>query len=134
MKKGFPVVLCVLAVFCFTGVVMAAEKAGAKPTAKPAVKAAEKPAAKAAEKPAEAKSGEALFKEHCTMCHADGGNIINPKKTLHKKDREANNILSEEDIVRVMRNPGPGMTAFDDKTISDKDAQEIAKHVIKTFN
>jgi cytochrome c6 len=117
---------------------MAAEKAAKKPAAKPAAKAAEKPAEmpaeKAAERPAEAKSGEALFKEHCTMCHADGGNIINPKKTLSKKDRESNNIRTEADILRVMRNPGPGMTAFDEKTLPEKDALEIAKHVIKTFN
>jgi cytochrome c6 len=133
MKKGFLVVLIVLVV-CFTGVVMAADKAAGKPAAKPAVKPAVKPAEMPAEKPAEAKSGEALFKEHCTMCHTEGGNIINPKKTLSKKDRESNNIRGEADIIRVMRNPGPGMTAFDDKTISDKDAQEIAKYVIKAFN
>ena len=40
------------------------------------------------------KSGETLFKEHCALCHPDGGNIVNPKKTLHKKDREENNINS----------------------------------------
>lgn len=81
-----------------------------------------------------AKSGEALFKEYCTMCHPDGGNIIIPKKTLQKTDREANNIKTEADIVKTMRNPGPGMTRFDDKTIPDKEAQEIAKYILKTFN
>jgi cytochrome c6 len=33
-----------------------------------------------------------------------------------------------------MRNPGPGMTAFDEKTIPDTDAKEIAEYVLKTFN
>ncbi len=79
------------------------------------------------------KSGEALFKEHCSMCHPDGGNIINPKKTLHKKDRDANNIKKAEDIVKKMRNPGPGMTKFDKKTVTDKDAKEIAGYILKTF-
>jgi len=79
------------------------------------------------------KSGESLFKEHCALCHPDGGNIVNPKKTLHKKDREANSIKSKDDIVNIMRKPGPGMTTFDVKSIPDKDAKEIAEYIIKTF-
>lgn len=79
------------------------------------------------------KSGEELFKEHCSVCHPDGGNIINPQKTLHKKDRDANNIKKPADIVNKMRNPGPGMTRFDEKTISDKDAKKIAEYILKTF-
>jgi cytochrome c6 len=79
------------------------------------------------------KTGEALFKEHCTACHPDGGNIINPKKTLHKKDMVANKVLSEADIIAVMRNPGPGMLKFDEKTIPQKDAQAIAQYILRTF-
>ena len=81
----------------------------------------------------EGKKGEALFKQHCSPCHADGGNIVNPQKTLHKKDREANGVKSVTDIVGKMRNPGPGMTKFDEKTLPDKDAQVIAEYVLKTF-
>lgn len=77
--------------------------------------------------------GEKEFKEHCTMCHPDGGNIINPKKTLHAKDLEANNVKTESDIVKLMRKPGPGMTPFDEKTVTNKEAQEIAKYILKTF-
>jgi cytochrome c6 len=36
-------------------------------------------------------------------------------------------------VVKTMRNPGPGMTAFDAKTISDQDAKAIAEYVLKTF-
>lgn len=79
-------------------------------------------------------AGETLFTANCKVCHPDGGNIINPAKTLHKKDRMANNVKTESDIVNKMRNPGPGMTKFDEKTISDKDAHTIAAYVIKTFN
>lgn len=79
------------------------------------------------------KSGEALFKQNCAVCHPDGGNIINPQKTLHKKDRDANNIKSAADIIKTMRNPGPGMTLFDAKTISDKDAGEIAEYILKSY-
>jgi len=86
-----------------------------------------------AEKPAAQNPGEAKFKEHCALCHPDGGNIVNPKKSLRKKDLMANNIKSEADIVKAMRKPGPGMTAFDAKTLSDKDAGEIAKYILTTF-
>ncbi len=79
------------------------------------------------------KSGEALFKQNCAVCHVDGGNIVNPQKTLHKKDREAHNTKKAEDIVKIMRNPGPGMTKFDEKTIPEKQAREIAEYILKTF-
>ncbi|MCL4475820.1 MAG: c-type cytochrome [Nitrospirae bacterium] len=107
MKKTFVLSLVVLAVFVLGSAGIAKE--GAK------------------------KSGEALFKERCSPCHPEGGNIINPRKTLNKKDREANNIKKADDIVKIMRNPGPGMTKFDDKTIPDKDAKEIAEYILKTF-
>jgi len=78
-------------------------------------------------------AGEAKFKEMCAICHPDGGNIVNPKKTLHKKDRESNNIKTESDIIKLIRHPGPGMTTFDEKTVPDKTAGEIAKYVLMTF-
>jgi len=83
-----------------------------------------------AEKASEA-SGAALFAANCKVCHPDGGNIINPAKTLHKKDREANHVMTAADIMHIMRNPGPGMTKFDEKTISDHDAHEIAEYILK---
>ncbi|MGE5173140.1 MAG: c-type cytochrome [Betaproteobacteria bacterium] len=79
-------------------------------------------------------SGEKLFMANCKVCHPDGGNIVNPKKTLHKADRDANNVKTAADIVHIMRNPGPGMTKFDEKTIPDKEAHEIASYILKTFN
>lgn len=83
--------------------------------------------------PALAASGEVLFKQHCVVCHPDGGNTINPQRTLHKKDLDLQGIKNWEGIVKSMRTPGPGMTAFDAKTISDKDAKAIAEYVLKTF-
>lgn len=87
-------------------------------------------------------SGESLFKEHCAVCHPNGDNIVNPKKTLHKKDLDANNIKTAEDIVKKIRNPGPlpthpqdwaGMKRFDQRTIPDENAMKIAEYVLKTF-
>ena len=82
---------------------------------------------------AKGKSGGELFKENCSMCHPNGGNIVNPAFTLHKKDREAHGVLKAEDIISRMRNPGPGMTRFDRNTVPDKDARKIAEYILKTF-
>jgi len=79
-------------------------------------------------------NGEKLFMTNCKVCHPDGGNIVNPKKTLHKADREANGVKTVEDIIKRMRNPGPGMTKFDEKNYPDKDARAIAEYVLKAFN
>ena len=87
-------------------------------------------------------TGETLFKANCASCHPDGDNILNRKKTLHKADREANNILTAEDIIQKMRNPGPatthpqewaGMKMFDKDKISDDDALKIANYILETF-
>ncbi len=80
------------------------------------------------------KKGESLFKQYCSSCHADGGNSVNPQKTLHKKDLEANGVKTASDITGKMRNPGPGMMQFDEKTITDKEAKEIAEYILTTFN
>lgn len=77
--------------------------------------------------------GAKLFQQHCASCHPDGGNIIKPALTLRKKDMDAHGIKTADAIVGKMRNPGPGMTRFDAKTISDKDAKEIAEYIRKSF-
>ena len=88
------------------------------------------------------KTGEALFKANCASCHPNGGNILNPKKTLSKKDREANKIVTAADIISKMRNPGPvpdhpqdwaGMKMFDKNKITDDMAQKIAEYILTTF-
>jgi cytochrome c6 len=78
--------------------------------------------------------GEELFKANCAICHPDGGNIINPAKTLRKAALEANKIMTKADIVEKMRHPGKGMSTWSAATIPDSDAQEIADYILKTFN
>lgn len=78
-------------------------------------------------------TGEALFKQFCSSCHPDGGNVSDPKKSLHGAALRKNNIATADDIVRIMRNPGARMLRFDVTTISDKDAYVIADYVLKTF-
>jgi cytochrome c6 len=107
MNKGVVVSVALLALSAFASTGVAEDKKGA--------------------------TGEDLFKLHCAACHPDGGNIINPKETLSKADREKHGVKNAKDIVGKMRKPGPGMTTFDTKALPDKDAQAIAGYILKTF-
>jgi cytochrome c6 len=77
--------------------------------------------------------GAKLFQQHCAACHPNGGNIIKPAMTLHKKEMDAHGVKTAKDIVGKMRNPGPGMTRFDTNTVSDKDAKEIAEYILQAY-
>lgn len=115
MRKVFCLFICIAACLVWVSLSTAAEKTKAAKTEKPS------------------KVGETLFQEHCAMCHPAGGNPASPKKTLKAKDMSANKITKAEDIVKLMRKPGPGMMKFDEKKVSDKDAKEIAEYILKTF-
>ena len=78
-------------------------------------------------------SGAEIFKAKCASCHPDGGNIMKKEKTLHKKELQANKLLTAKDLVRYMRNPGPGMPGFDSKSLPDKDAARLAEYILKSF-
>jgi len=90
-------------------------------------------AASAVEQSAKAQPGEKLFTQQCAACHPQGGNIINPQKSLSKKILAANTIKTEEDIIKIMRNGAPGMTKFDANAITDADAKMIARYILSTF-
>ena len=80
-----------------------------------------------------ASPGEEAFVKHCAVCHANGGNIVNAAKPINRKALAATGIKTPADVVRQMRNPGPGMTRFDEKAISDREARAIAEYILKTF-
>lgn len=77
--------------------------------------------------------GEALFRQLCSSCHPDGGNVTDPERSLHGSALRRNRLNSRDDIVRVMRNPISRMIRFDEKAVSDKDALVIADYILKTF-
>jgi cytochrome c6 len=83
--------------------------------------------------PADVSDGESLFKRHCQACHPAGKNVINPAKTLYAQDLKKNNRETPEAIVSIIRKAPPGMTSFDEKAISDKDAAAIARYILQTF-
>jgi cytochrome c6 len=79
-------------------------------------------------------TGEQLFKQHCAVCHPNGGNTITPAKTLSAKAMaDRSKITKPEDIVKIMRNPGPGMNKFDEGMISNDDAKKIGEYILATF-
>ena len=81
-------------------------------------------------------SGKQLFEKYCADCHRDGGNVVNPKKTLKKKDRDANGISSADKLTGYMMNPGPGMPRLvhEDRELTKVQAESIAAYIIETFN
>ena len=87
-------------------------------------------------------SGAELFNHFCVECHPDGGNLLNPKRTLHKADLEANDIMTVEDIIHKIWNVGPfamhpqsrlTMKRFNPDTIPYEDAMAIANYIKETF-
>ncbi len=78
-------------------------------------------------------SSEEIFAQHCAGCHPEGGNTVNPRKSLHKKDLEVGNIRTPGDIVSRMRNPGVGMPRFGRNVITDRDAKKVAEYILSTF-
>ena len=81
----------------------------------------------------EKNDGKKEFEKHCAVCHPNGGNTINAMKPLFGKSLKANGVKSAKDIIAKMRNPGPGMIKFDEKTISNNEAKAIAKYILKSF-
>lgn len=78
-------------------------------------------------------NGAVLFQQHCAVCHPGGSNIITPEKTLDRQTLEKNGITSVQDIIAILRNPGPGMTTFGPDVLSDKEAGQVAEHILATY-
>ena len=108
MKKGGIVVMAMVMVFCCSAVTRG-------------------------QNPAAVSEGEVLFKRYCQACHPGGKNVMNPAKTLYAQDLKKNKIETPEAIVKMIRKAPPGMTSFDEKVISDKDADAIARYILQTF-
>jgi cytochrome c6 len=77
--------------------------------------------------------GEALFKEKCSYCHPDGGNISRGEKGLNQNALRKNNIRNADDIVAYLRRPGPDMPTFDEQSLPVKDAALVAEYIVKNF-
>ena len=78
-------------------------------------------------------NGEAIFKMNCAACHANGGNIVKPTRTLSKKDREKSGLKTNKDLVKYMRSPDEEMPTFDENKLPENEAKAVADYIIKTF-
>lgn len=136
MQRRLVVTLAILAVIA-SGTVGCKKKSEEQAQPPETTTAPAAPAAPAVTEPAPSATGltgEQLYKQHCAVCHPSGGNTITPAKTLSVKGMaERGTVKSAEDVVKSMRNPGPGMNKFDESMISDEDALKIGEYVMATF-
>lgn len=79
------------------------------------------------------KTGEALFRQNCSACHPEGGNVSDPARSLHRAALRAHHIHTADDIIHIMRHPISRMIRFDRSALSDEDARAIAEYVLTTF-
>jgi len=78
--------------------------------------------------------GPALFEKHCAVCHPAGDNIINPDKTLKRADLMAAGITGADDIVKLLRDPGPGMRVFTPEELPDGEALAVGTYIWETLS
>jgi cytochrome c6 len=79
---------------------------------------------------ADAGAGATVFSANCAACHAGGGNVINPAKTLTQKDLEANGKNSADAIATQVTNGNGAMPAFGGRLSAD-DIQNVAAYVLE---
>ncbi len=73
--------------------------------------------------------GAATFSANCAACHAGGGNVLNPAKTLSLADLEKNGKDSLEAIIYQVTNGKAPMPAFGGRLTDDQIA-EVAEYVL----
>ncbi len=70
-------------------------------------------------------TGENLFIMHCSGCHVEGGNVMNPEKPL----KGSGKLASFESFQAFIQNPGPAMPAFGEATIPAADAKKLYEYI-----
>ncbi len=78
-------------------------------------------------------SANDVFAKYCSSCHKDGGNIMNPKKTLSKDHLATNKVDNIGSISALITSGKPPMPAFG-KDLSDKEIADVAKYVLDQAN
>nr|YP_009295211.1 cytochrome c553 [Dasya binghamiae]AOH77223.1 cytochrome c553 [Dasya binghamiae] len=75
-------------------------------------------------------SGQEIFNENCTACHAGGQNTVQPDKTLEKDVLAKNSMNSIEAIVKQVTNGKNAMPAFGGR-LSEEEIESVATYVLK---
>ena len=76
-----------------------------------------------------------IFEAKCVACHAGGGNVLNPGKTLAPAALERNGYTSEESIVNLLRNGKGQMPKYQGaippvSRLSDEELAAVARYVL----
>ena len=74
-----------------------------------------------------------VFDKNCASCHKDGGNIMNPDKTLSKESLEANGANSVDAVKTLVSDGKAPMPAFKGK-LDDAQIDEVSAFVIEKAN
>lgn len=76
------------------------------------------------------KPGMDLYAANCGGCHANGGNVINPRLPV-KRSPKTEDLAT---FVAWIRNPRAPMPAYPSGVLSDRQAEEIYQYVVKVLN
>ena len=73
------------------------------------------------------KIGEEEFKENCSSCHPNGGNVIKPEDTL-----KGSRMLKDfETFLSWIRKPVQPMPAFSASQLSEEQARQLYDYIVK---
>ena len=77
---------------------------------------------------ADAKAGEKVFESNCTACHANGGNVMKPEKSLKKEALDKSKMNTAAAIATQVTKGGNGMPGFEGQ-LNAKDIENVSAYV-----
>ncbi len=77
----------------------------------------------------DAAAGAKVFSANCAACHAGGGNVVNPAKTLKKDALEKYSMNSLESIVTQVTKGKNAMPAFGGR-LNATQIEDVATYVL----
>ena len=76
---------------------------------------------------AKSKIGEEEFKENCSSCHPNGGNVIEPEDTIKGSPR----LRDFETFLSWIRKPVQPMPTFSASQISEEQAKQLYDFIVE---
>jgi len=82
-----------------------------------------------------AETGAVIFEAKCAACHANGGNVLNPGKTLFPAALEKNGYADVDSVSTLLRNGKGQMPKYQGSIppvsrLSDEDIEQVATYVL----
>jgi cytochrome c6 len=76
---------------------------------------------------AKSKIGEEEFKENCSSCHPNGGNVIEPEDTIKGSPR----LRDFKTFLSWIRKPVQPMPTFSSSQISEEQARQLYDYIVE---